>query len=149
MKTIQKIVVPVDFSEKTTDHLVAYACYVAERLGAVIYFFHVIEPYPADAMIGAPFAPQNRDDIKVSSKKKMNSLVHDNQGHCLGCTGQVESGEPVEKIVEFAKEINADLIIISTHGAKGLEKILLGSVVEEVLKQAHCPVLSMNPFKEQ
>ncbi len=148
MKTIQKIVVPVDFSE-ITDNLVAYACYVAERLGAVIYFFHVVEPYPADAMIGAPFAAEYRDKINVASRKKMNNLVHDNQEHCPGCTGRMEAGEPVEKIVEFAKEINSDLIIISTHGAKGLEKILLGSVVEEVLKQAHCPVLIMNPFKEQ
>jgi hypothetical protein len=42
---------------------------------------------------------------------------------------------------------NADLIIISTHGAKGLEKMLLGSVAEHVLKLAHCPVLVMNPFR--
>jgi nucleotide-binding universal stress UspA family protein len=59
----------------------------------------------------------------------------------------VVTGDPVDRITEIAKEKNSDLIIISTHGAKGLEKILLGSVAERVLKRAHCPVLVMNPFK--
>jgi nucleotide-binding universal stress UspA family protein len=79
----------------------------------------------------------------------MANLLHDTKEQCLGCTGQVINGEPVEKIVEVAEEKDADLIIISTHGAKGLEKILLGSVAERVLKRAHCPVLIMNPFKKQ
>lgn len=148
MRTIEKIVVPVDFSENT-DKLVAYACYVAEKLGAVIHFVHVVAPYPGDATIGAPFAAEYRDKVYVASKERMSNLVQDNQEHCRGCTGQVVAGEPVEKIVELAKEADSDLIVISTHGAKGLEKILLGSVAERVLKRAHCPVLIMNPWKKQ
>ena len=148
MKAIQKIVVPVDFSENT-DKLVAYACYVAQKLGSVIHFVHVVAAYPGDAMIGAPFAAEYRDKIYLASKDRMSTMVQDNQQHCPGCTGQVVPGEPVDKIVELAREADADLIIISTHGAKGLEKILLGSVAERVLKRAHCPVLIMNPFKKQ
>jgi nucleotide-binding universal stress UspA family protein len=68
---------------------------------------------------------------------------------CLECTGDVIVGDPVEKIVEFAREKDADMLIISTHGAKGLEKILLGSVAERVLKRVHCPVLFMNPYKNK
>lgn len=148
MKTIKKIVVPVDFSENT-DKLVAYACYVAEKLGAAIHFVHVVAAYPGDAMIGAPFAAEYRDKVYIASKERMANLVHDQQDHCPGCTGEAVSGEPVEKIIEISREVDSDLIIISTHGAKGLEKILLGSVAERVLKRAHCPTLIMNPFKKQ
>ena len=56
-------------------------------------------------------------------------------------------GDPVDEIVQIAGAKKSDLIIIGTHGTKGLEKILLGSVAERVLKRADCPVLIMNPFK--
>lgn len=148
MKAIEKIVVPVDFSENT-DKLVTYAGYVAKKLGATIHFVHVVAPYPGDAMIGVPFAAEYRDKIYIASKERMANLVQDNQSLCPGCTGHVVPGEPVDQIIEIAKENNSDLIVISTHGAKGLEKILLGSVAERVLKRSPCPVLIMNPFKKQ
>jgi nucleotide-binding universal stress UspA family protein len=148
MKTVQKIIVPVDFAENT-GKLVTYACYMAERLAATIHFVHVVAAYPGDVMIGAPFAEEYRDKVYFAAEERMANLLHDTKEHCLGCTGQTINGEPVEKIIEIAEEKDADLIIISTHGAKGLEKILLGSVAERVLKRAHCPVLIMNPFKKQ
>jgi nucleotide-binding universal stress UspA family protein len=148
MKTVQKIVVPVDFAENT-GKLVAYACYMAERLDATIHFVHVVDAYPGDAMIGAPFAAEYQDKVYFAAEERMANLVHDMKEKCPGCTGQTVNGEPVEKIVELAAASDADLIITSTHGAKGLEKILLGSVAERVLKRAHCPVLIMNPFKKQ
>jgi hypothetical protein len=64
------------------------------------------------------------------------------------CTGEVITGDPVDEILECGRDKDADLIIISTHGLKGLEKILLGSVAGRVVKRAHCPVLTMNPFKD-
>lgn len=147
METIKKIVVPVDFLENT-DKLVAYSCYMAEKLAATVHFVHVVAAYPGDAMIGAPFAAEYRDKVYLASQERMANLVNDLQSKCPGCTGQAVTGEPVEKIVELALAAEADLIIIATHGAKGLEKILLGSVAERVLKRAHCPVLVMNPFKK-
>jgi nucleotide-binding universal stress UspA family protein len=77
----------------------------------------------------------------------MANLITDSKKKCPKCDGEVVYGEPVEQIVEYAERKNADLLIVSTHGAKGLEKILLGSVAEHVLKKAHCPVLIMNPFR--
>ena len=148
MKTVEKIVVPVDFTENT-GKLVAYACYMAERLAATIHFVHVVTAYPGDIMIGAPFAEEFQDKVYFAAEERMSNLVHDTKEKCPDCSGQTVTGEPVEKIVGLAEALDADLIIISTHGAKGLEKILLGSVAERVLKRAHCPVLIMNPFKKQ
>ena len=56
-------------------------------------------------------------------------------------------GDTVYEIVAYAKNQKADLIVIGTHGTRGLEKILLGSVAERVLKRAHCPTLIINPYK--
>lgn len=148
MKAIEKIVVPVDFAENTSK-LVGYACYMAEKLAASIHFVHIVAAYPGDAMIGAPFAEEYRDKVNFAAKERMANLVDDTKEKCRSCSGQVVNGEPVEKIVELAETADADLIIIATHGAKGLEKILLGSVAERVLKRAHCPVLIMNPYKKQ
>jgi nucleotide-binding universal stress UspA family protein len=148
MKTVKKIVVPVDFAENT-GKLVAYACYMAEKLTATIHFIHVVTAYPGDVMIGAPFADEFREKMYFAAEERMANLVQDTKEKFPGCSGQAVNGEPVEKIVELAEAADADMIIISTHGAKGLEKILLGSVAERVLKRAHCPVLIMNPFRKQ
>jgi nucleotide-binding universal stress UspA family protein len=65
----------------------------------------------------------------------------------MGCSGQVKSGDVVDTVVDFARAEGADLIIIGTHGAKGLEKILLGSVAERVVKRAGCAALLYKPQK--
>ncbi len=148
MKAIEQIVVPIDFTT-STDKLVTYAKYMTEKLAAVIHFVHVVADYPGDAMIGSPFAREYKDKVIAVSEEKMQNLVQGSRETFPGCTGEVVYGDPVDKIVEFAENKKADLIVISTHGARGLEKILLGSVAERVLKRAHCPVLVMNPFKGQ
>ena len=64
------------------------------------------------------------------------------------CTREVLSGDIVDQIIGFAKQKAAGLIIIGTHGSKGLEKLLLGSVAERFVKNAHCPTQVMNPYKQ-
>ncbi len=148
MKQTNCIVVPVDFS-LTTDKLVEYSIFMAKKLSAVIHFVHVVYFYTNDAMSGFSYLQECEDKLLSNAEKRMSDILEDNREMCPGCTGHVLIGDPVEKIVEFAKMKNSDLLIISTHGAKGLEKILLGSVAERVLKRAHCPVLFMNPYKDK
>ena len=66
---------------------------------------------------------------------------------CPGCEGVVLLADAADSIVALAEERKADLIIIGTHGAKGIEKVLLGSVAERVLKRAGCPTLVYNPYR--
>jgi len=148
MKETQTMVVPVDFSE-ITGKLVDYAVYMADKLEAKIQFVHAVYFYPGDAMLGVPYAQECESRLLANAEKKMSNLVADYKDRVPGVAGEVIVGEPVDKIIDYAKQKAADLIIISTHGAKGLEKILLGSVAERVVKRAHCPVLFMNPFKEK
>ncbi len=147
MEKVNTIVVPVDFS-KSTEKLVEYALYMASQLAAAPHFVHIVDYYRGDAMLGVPYVLEVNEKLQTDAKTRMSNLLNDNKKKCPECTGEVATGDPVDKIVAIAEERNCDLIIISTHGAKGLEKILLGSVAERVLKRAHCPVLIMNPFKK-
>ena len=61
-------------------------------------------------------------------------------------TSVVENDDVGEKIVEYATEIEADLIVMGTHGYKGLEKIMFGSVADKVVRAANCPVMTINPY---
>jgi len=146
MNEITSVLVPVDFL-KQADKLVDYSISMAGKLSAAIHFLHVVSFPIGDAMVGAPFAADYEGKMLADAQVRMSNLIKDYSEKCKGCTGEVVIGEPVDKIVEIAKAKGSDLVIISTHGAKGLEKILLGSVTERVLKRAHCPVLIMNPFK--
>ena len=55
-------------------------------------------------------------------------------------------GDVAEQIVEYTAEIEADIIIMGTHGYKGLEKIMFGSVADKVVRSALCPVTTINPY---
>lgn len=154
MKETNKIIVHVDFTE-AGESQVKYAVYMAGKLSAAIYFINVVnfikfvDFYTGDAMSGVPYVEDCEEYILTNAKEKISNLIKNNSERCAGCFGEVVIGDPVEKIVDLAREKYANLIIISTNGFKGLEKKMLGSVAGRVLKRAHCPVLVMNPLKNQ
>jgi nucleotide-binding universal stress UspA family protein len=61
-------------------------------------------------------------------------------------THKVLMGDVAEQIVDYATEIVADMIIMGTHGYKGLEKVMFGSVADKVVRSALCPVTTINPY---
>ena len=71
----------------------------------------------------------------VTTKLGVNDITH-----------KVLMGDVGEQIVDYATEIRADLIIMGTHGYKGLEKIMFGSVADKVVRSALCPVTTINPY---
>ena len=146
MQEITKIVVPLDLGEHT-QKLVDFAIFMAEKLGAHIKYIHVVEPYaPAYLMESLSLEKFNQERVEQTTEM-MASLIEDNKEKFPNISGNVYQGEPVESIVKYAKEEEAGLLIIGTHGSKGLERILLGSVARRVLKRVHCPSLLMNPYK--
>lgn len=147
MHEITKIVVPVDL-EQHTQKVADFAIYMAKKMGAHIRFIHVTEFYASgDMMLGSPSLETINQERVQRAKEVMANLIDDNKAKYENISGTVYKGEIVETIVKFAEEEQAGLVIIGTHGAKGLEKILLGSVAERVLKRVHCPTLTMNPYK--
>lgn len=149
MGNIKQIIVPVDF-QRHTDDIAAFAISIAKSLDAKLTFVHVVEHF-AEAAGYADTYPTSFMEIDEElygyAKKKMAAMLEQNKSACPGCTGAVLRGEAADSIVAYCKAQEADLVIIGTHGAQGIEKILLGSVAERVLKRAPCPILIFNPYK--
>ncbi len=145
MNEINTILVPVDFDQHT-DKLVAYALYVAKKFEANMHFFHVSEAFEGYERYEHPSFDEIEEGLRAHSQKEMNDLLERVRKEYTNCEGTVVNGDIVDEITRFAKEQNINLILIGTHGAKGLERIILGSVAERVLKGSTCPVLMFNPY---
>lgn len=146
MDDIKAIIVPVDLEEHT-EKLVEYAAYMAEKLAAEFTLVHVVEPFRpiGDIELGTVTVDQYNQSRIEHAEEFLQKLV-DMYPSCKHAV--VINGDTVEEILDFAKNEQASLIIIGTHGSKGIEKLLLGSVAERVLKRSPCPTLIMNPFKQ-
>jgi nucleotide-binding universal stress UspA family protein len=144
MKAINHIVVPVDLEEHT-EKLLEYAAYIAAKLAARLSIIHVVEPFPTtgDMELGMSTIKEYTENRIKHAGEFMEKLA----AAYPESTTTVLHGIVVDEIVKFARYKESDIIIIGTHGTKGIEKLLLGSVAERVVKNAHCPTLVMNPFK--
>ena len=147
MLEITKIVVPIDL-DRHTKKLVEFSVYFAKKLPASIRLFHAVENITTgDMMVGSPsFEPLYKDQVKKAQIVVAN-IIEEYKTVIPDMDGTVKRGDVVDEIVNYAAEEKAGLIIIGTHGTKGLERILLGSVAERVLKSVHCPTLTMNPYR--
>lgn len=144
MNAITEIVAPVDLEDQTKK-VAEYASYMAAKLSANLTLLHVVELMRpiGDMVLGSTTVEEYNEKRLTYAKEQVDKLVADYPG----CKGVVVTGEIVDEIIDFTKKKGANLIIIGTHGSKGLEKLLLGSVAERVVKYSHCPTLVMNPYK--
>lgn len=146
MTKISKVVVPVDFASHT-DKVVEYALSVADEFGADVLFLHVVNDYLGhDMLLGHPAFVRMTKDLELQAKERMANMVTDYDAREQGVSGKVILGDAASEIIKYARSQKADMIIIGTHGVKGLEKILIGSTADQVAKNADCPVLLFKPF---
>ena len=131
---LEKILVPMDFSDCSKKAL-QYAIPFAKQFGAELKLLYVVEPYPAAPEM-APFDAESIQD-RHSELETLRKTI----GHAARVTTSVRTGAPHTEIVEAARQLGADLIIISTHGRKGLTRMVFGSATEKVVRYAPCPVL--------
>jgi len=148
MKEIKKIIVPIDFLQHT-EQIAEYAVYIADKMGAKLRFVHIVEPPPTYGDLDFPPFGALSNEVVKQAKEKMNQLVEKFKKSCSGCAGKIFEGDIIDSIMQYAEDESGDLIIIGTHGRKGLEKMWLGSIAERVIKKAPCPTLTCNPYKEK
>ena len=145
---IKTILVPLDFSRGSIEAL-DYAVAVAKQFHAAIHLVHVHPPDEASSvpraghlMLQSAQAIQFlREELTNIQRKHVEPFWPEN------C--HVRGGRPYQEIVELAREINADLIILSTRGRTGLKRVLLGSTAERVVRSAPCPVLVVRKRKQK
>jgi len=147
VEVMKHILVPVDFSEHAQQAL-AYAKQIAAAYGARLQLLHVVEQviHPACYMATGPsvlvFQPELRDRAKLEIKK----LLRETKGPEVMADIHVIEGYAARDILNFAESHDSDLIVIATHGRRGLEHMLLGSVTEKVVRRAPCPVFTVRAF---
>src|SRR5690349_5205918 len=140
LRKLKKILVPIDFSEPSLKAL-GYAVPFAEQFGGTISLVHVREPltYPAD--LGDVPTPPLAGIEEAEARKRLYDLAYQEIEELVPIDVQVSSGKAAEEIVNLAKVLETDLIIIATHGYRGLMHLVMGSTAEKVVRNAPCPVL--------
>jgi universal stress protein A len=142
MKKIEKILAPTDLSELSRLGL-EYALELARGWGAEVTVFHV-----ADATELANYRATSLDDLVQKHKRSLSAFLNKHFFDLLPLvevSERVEVGTPATKILEQAEQARSDLIVMSTHGRTGLAHMLMGSVTEQVVRNAVCPVFSVHP----
>lgn len=146
---VRRILVPTDFSD-AADHAVDYAVSLAEELDAEIVLLHTVE-IPVYAYPGAPYIPVL--DITADLETAAVAGLEATRAHLatkVHVRIAVRRGSPWREILDAAKEERADLVVMGTHGRRGVARALLGSVAEKVVRAAEVPVLTVRrSFTEQ
>lgn len=149
MNEIKKILVPVDFSENSLNAL-TYANNFAKCFQSKLFLIYVVEPiiYPSDFGLGQVSLVANTQEIIDHSKEELEKLAKREISKPTEFEIIIKRGRPFIEIIDTASEIDADIIIIATHGHTGVDHLLFGSTAEKVVRKAPCPVLTVrNPIK--
>jgi nucleotide-binding universal stress UspA family protein len=131
------ILCPVDIDR---DSLAALdtARSIGERNGSMIYILHVIAP-----RLPGPLEPI--PDWEKTVALKLENVAHQRFGDALRYQVLIRPGDPVLTVEKVADEVGADLLVMATHGHKGFNRVLLGSVTERVVRESPRPVLTVRP----
>ena len=139
----KNILVPTDLSEGAEEAL-DYACELAQKLGATVHIVNVIGiPALGVPELGLALTSTMIDSILLENQTALDKLVEARRGKAT--IGQVllKTGDAKDMINQTATELGADLLVMSTHGRRGISRALLGSITETVVRTAPCPVLTV------
>jgi len=140
MSLPRNIVVPIDLDDSAAQVL-AYAVALAAKLDAKLHVLHVV-PWP---LLGAeiPIAVTDTamDEIMARKAQSFDDLIAARTAKLPLGSAKLKTGDARTAILTAAEELRADLIVMGTHGRRGVSRLVLGSVAESVARTAPCPVL--------
>ena len=141
---IKSILFPTDFSEGSSQ-AVKYAVDLANRYGAKLHILHIIYDVAKASGWYVPHVSMDQmyKDIEEGAKKELERFGLAELSNLKNIERTVLMGVPHEEIVNFSNKNKIDLIVIATHGRKGIDRILFGSTAAQVVRYAPCPVLTV------
>ena len=138
---IKRILAPTDFSPASKKAL-KYALRFAHDYGSELALLHVIEPAVSPTSEEVPEASAFSKAEMADAKERLGTFVKSAGGAGMpGVRPTIRMGVAAHEIVEVAKELDADLIVIATRGYEGWKHLVLGSTAARVARAAPCPVL--------
>lgn len=138
MPRFKTILCPVDFDQGALPLLRLAADLAAERQ-AVLHVIHVVAVPPS------PEVPLSFAAMEASAHERLARLGRQGIGARVPYEIHVRTGDPSAEVLFAAKQLGAELIVMATHGRKGLRRLVMGSVAERVVREAPCPVLTIRP----
>ncbi|MCX7822921.1 MAG: universal stress protein [Syntrophobacterales bacterium] len=154
MIQFSKILIPVDFSENS-QKAVNYGLSLARTYDAKVYMMHVISQRIVDAIHELSIKGYKGDfveimkDVRQDREREMRTLVTSSTtSEDLSIEFILKEGKPGSEIVEAAKELQVDLIVIGHQGRSALGSLLLGSVAQYVVNHTPCPILVVPSIQE-
>jgi nucleotide-binding universal stress UspA family protein len=141
MGPFEHILVPVDFGESST-RAIDVATNMAEKFGARLTLMHVyMDPVAAYGYAEGIYWPI--DEIVKAAQTELDGVLKKVKLACPRAEGILASGEPSRQIVDAIEKYGIDLVVIGTHGRRGLSRLVLGSVAEKVVRLSPVPVLTV------
>lgn len=137
----RKVLAPIEFDDVNSLTALGLARQIAHRDGSLLILAHIVPLIivPADVPVYRDvYAPQ-----EVESKTRLQKLAREHLPGDMKYQVLVRVGDAARLIVDSARELGADLIVMATHGRRGLSHLFVGSVTERVVREAPCPVLTV------
>ncbi|MBI3412140.1 MAG: universal stress protein [Planctomycetes bacterium] len=143
MLAIHSILHPTDFSERS-EVAFRLAGALARDYGATLIVMHVAAEPGMVFTEGGMLLPPDDDHLE-DMREQLRTLKA--AGNDFPVIHRLEEGNPATEILRVARQSDTDLIVMGTHGRRGLKRLLMGSVAEKVLRESPCPVLTVRtPF---
>ena len=148
MKEFNKILFPLDLSESSLK-IVPYVKLMGRKFGSEVHLLFVARVFEYFSGIYVPHPSINKfeDEIVKGAKKRLKEFTEEYFSDFPEARAKVVAGDISEEILKYTGSKGIDLLILGTHGRKGLEKVVFGSVAERVAKASPVPVLLVNPYK--
>jgi nucleotide-binding universal stress UspA family protein len=145
MPEINRILCPIDFSEFSA-RAYRHALSLAQHYRAKLFVQHIVElyQYPSVGFVtSAGLYEEFCQALLHNAKEKLQEFVKNHAGNDIHPERIVELGIASDSILAFAEAQKTDLIVMGTHGRRGFDRLMLGSVTERVMRKASCPVLAV------
>ena len=143
--SIGRILVPVDLSEHT-DALVEHAREIALAYDASVEFLHVVERVALPPAYGLEPLALDSAGVKERAREDLDRRAEALRKDGIEVFVTARTGYPSEVLLEAAADADVDLVMVATHGFSGVQRLLLGSVAERVVRRVECPVLTVKSY---
>jgi len=150
MKKFKKILFPVDLSE-VSPKIAPWALGLARTFEAdvhVVYVARLFEHFTT-AYVSSESIENFEKELIEGAERALSDFVKrhfENRGFDR-CQAKVVVGDAADEILEYIKSEQIDMVVMGTHGRKGLERVLFGSVADRVVKMSSAPVFTINPYR--
>ena len=141
---LKSVLMATDLSPASVKPL-HHALAIARYYGAKLYVAHVVSPIPY-LMAGAEALQLGCEGASQDMQQLLRDLLHDGSLNGLDHEFIIRHGSVWEELQAIIFQKQVDLVVVGTHGRRGIEKVLLGSVAEQVFRDATCPVLTVGPY---